>query len=174
MVDPPELGLEVLVIQHLFDLIIRFAKRTPYWHLEGYMERYWLLRGYDERKGAKPPVLNSLSARVHHILRSDDDRHFHDHPWNYTTIILRGGYFEVTPRVINGEIVGEDRKWYGPGSILRRKATHWHRLELPPGRTAWTLFIMGKKRNSWGFLTTPQFKTYYRNYANKYPTPETV
>jgi hypothetical protein len=153
------------VIQTLVNWLIAYAKKQPYWHLDGYMERYWVLRGYDERPGAKPPVLPNLSARIHVILRSDDDRHFHDHPWNYTTVILRGGYYEVTPRYENGEIVGEKSKWYGPGSVLRRTAGHWHRLVVPYGKTATTLFIMGRKRNSWGFLTTPKFKTYYRNYG---------
>lgn len=155
------------MIQMLVNWLIAYARTKPYWHLKGYMERYWLVRGYDERYPDREQPL-PFSARIHHILRSDDDRHFHDHPWNYVTIILRGGYYEVTPRVVNGEIVGEKSEWYGPGTILRRRAEHWHRLVLPYGKTATTLFIMGRKRQSWGFLTTPKFKTYYRNYLKHF------
>lgn len=115
--------------------IIERAKKTPYFHLEGYMERYWLVQ---------PRRWLPFSVRVHHILRSDDDRHLHDHPWSYATIILRGGYTEVTSR-------DKDGKWYGVGNILFRGWRHFHRLIVPPGATAWTLFIMGPYRHRWGF-----------------------
>lgn len=36
-------------------------------------------------------------AMLHHFLRGDTDEEFHDHPWNFIAIILRGGYFEFTP-----------------------------------------------------------------------------
>jgi hypothetical protein len=102
---------------------------------------------------------------VHHILRSDDDRAFHDHPWPYVTIILRGGYTEVTPEFDESGIYrGEARKWCGPGSVLFRKAKSWHRLELPVGKTAWTLFVTGKKQQRWGFMSNPAFKQDYREY----------
>jgi hypothetical protein len=36
------------------------------------------------------------TVRLHHILRSDDDRHLHDHPFNFVSLLLTGGYTEVT------------------------------------------------------------------------------
>lgn len=114
------------------DALVRHAARRPYLHLDGYMERFWVFR---------TPV---LSARVHRILRSDHDRDLHDHPWHYATVILRGGYYEVTQR---------GRRWYGPGSVLVRRATHLHRLVVPSGGTATTLFLHARKRRTWGFRT---------------------
>lgn len=135
----------------LTDWIIRRAMRTPYVHLDGYMERFWFVR-IGRRGGGQSGAYPLLGARVHHILRSDDGRVFHDHPWWYLTIILRGGYWEVRPVFVDGVASYCARTWRGPGSVLLRRAASWHRLELPPGETAWTLFCTGPKVQHWGFL----------------------
>lgn len=127
-----------MIATWLIDKLITYAKKNPYFHLEGYMERYWLV---------KPSRWCPISIRLHHILRSDDDRHLHDHPWSYATIILRGGYTEVR----EGTKPQGRRKWYGPGSILFRGWKGFHRLEVPEGQTAWTCFIMGPYKHKWGF-----------------------
>ncbi len=161
------------------NFLISRAKRTPYFHLKGYMERFWLVpfvsAGSETAIGCGPvsalqrPIAwlmqkADIAARVHHILRSDDARAFHDHPWAYLTIILKGGYWEVRPEFSEtGQICAESRTWHGPGSILRRPANSWHRLELPAGQTAWTLFITSKKTNGWGFLVGGR-KVPYREY----------
>jgi hypothetical protein len=153
------------------DWVIRRAQRTPYFHLEGYMERWWLLRlgrwgmhdnETPQAQGPRP----ILAARVHHILRSDSGREFHDHPWPFVTIILRGGYTEVRPIIEEYpwvQLVGEARRYYPPGSILFRRASDWHRLELEPGTTAWTLFITGPQLQRWGFLVDG-VKVYWRTF----------
>ena len=147
----------------LADRLIQRAMRTPYTHLTGYMERYWLFR-LGRRGGGQSGPYPLIGARVHHILRSDHGRDFHDHPWPYLTIILRGGYYEVRPLFDElGLLVGETRTWYGPGNVLLRRAGSWHRLELPAGKTAWTLFCTGPKTQPWGFLT-PKGKVYWREY----------
>lgn len=33
---------------------------------------------------------------IHHILISDQDKDMHDHPWNFTSVILEGAYREVS------------------------------------------------------------------------------
>ncbi len=168
----------------MIDWLIQRAKRTPYFHLPAYMNRYWLVP-YNvviERKveltlpeaGAKlnggiritvmtddgtgpvtwrRPIARLLqklgvAVRVHEILRSDEGRDPHDHPWSFVTVILKGGYFE-TRYDDNGKEVSH--KWHGPGSILFRRAHDWHRLTLPNGMVATTLFITGPKLQGWGF-----------------------
>lgn len=149
------------ILTRLADRLIARAKRTPYWHLEGYMRRWWLFP-----YGSLP---FGIAVRVHEILRSDQDRHPHDHPWPFITVILRGGYWEVRPDVIevlDGVWVrqGPDRRrWHGPGSVLIRRAKDWHRLELPPDTVATTLFISGPWSQPWGFLVDGE-KVYHRNY----------
>jgi hypothetical protein len=141
-------------------LLVRSAAR-PYKHLyhadgRPYMLRYWLL------KLGKGAVIDGvqmprwLGARLHLIESSDDDRAYHDHPWWFITIILNGGYWEHRPErePLFGDVL-EDfdvRTWHGPGSILIRRASDWHRLELPEGGSACTVFIHGTRRNGWGFL----------------------
>lgn len=114
------------------DEIIEAAKRTPYSSIGDYMERYTLFR------------TNDVWVRVHHILRSDQDRDLHDHPWDYVTLLLRGGYTEVTP---------DGQRFYGAGSVLARRAEALHRLIVPEGETCWTLFMTGPKIREWGFQT---------------------
>ena len=50
------------------------------------------------------------------------------------------------------EMVGQRRIWRGPGHFRVCSATSYHRIELDPGVTAWTLFMPGPHRREWGFL----------------------
>jgi hypothetical protein len=81
-----------------------------------------------------------FSIKYHQILVSDDFCQ-HDHPWSFLTIILKGGYYEWTPKKQNdsGEYVDsqfsitgeyENCHWHKPGSIMYRPANWEHRLEL--------------------------------------------
>ncbi len=151
--------------------LISTAVKTPYFHLKHsdgrhYMDRFWVVPYDDANQGEgtgpvsffKRPfawLLQKLdvAARVHHIISSDDDRAHHDHPWPYVTVVLGGGYWEKKPVYDSeGVYLGDSRIWYGPGSIMFRSAESWHRLEVPEGQTAWTLFITGKYVQKWGFL----------------------
>lgn len=148
------------------DWLIARSLKTPFIHLPGYMNRYWLLPygWFGAKKGAM-----DFAARIHQILRSDDARAFHDHPWNYVTIILRNGYWEVRPVFDkSGLFVGETRKWYGPGSVLWRPAKSWHRLEIPSGSDAWTLFITGSWVQKWGFMVEPRYKVKHEDYEKSF------
>jgi hypothetical protein len=95
---------------------------------------------------------------VHHILRSDEDRELHDHPWPFVSVILRGGYleerpiFDEPPQWVTPEPTAST--WHGPGSVLIRRASSRHRLVLPRWKTAWTLFFMGPRLQVWGFYTS--------------------
>lgn len=85
-----------------------------------------------------------FSLYLHHFLRSDHDRHFHDHPWNFLTFILSRGYWENVPA---------GRFWRRRFSLLWRPATWQHWVEVEPGRTVWTLFFCTAKSREWGFIT---------------------
>lgn len=158
------------------DYLIRRAAKTPYFDLPGYMRRTWLVpyrtpqvrmktASLMTRDGTGPVcwwtrpiawVLQRLgiAVRVHEILRSDRGRWPHNHPWSFVAVILKGGYREHRFDS-NGEWISS--RWYRPGSILYRPAGSWHLLEVPPGKTATTLFITGPKRQSWGFHVAGRF-----------------
>lgn len=86
---------------------------------------------------------------VHKFLRDDDDRALHDHPWWFVSLILNGGYTEIT----NDDADLEVRT---AGSIGFRSATHRHRVVLAKdvtgrGKPCWTLILTGRKKRTWGF-----------------------
>jgi hypothetical protein len=84
---------------------------------------------------------------LHRVLRSDDDRALHDHPWLNASIILRGAYIEHT--ISAGGI--EVRSIREAGAAVARRARAAHRLEVVDGRACETLFITGPRVREWGF-----------------------
>lgn len=96
-----------------------------------YLRRWWIV-----------PRNASLNLYLHEILRSDDDRALHDHPWPNTSYLLAGRYVEHTPQ---GSFLRE------AGWIGERGAEAAHRLEILPGERAVSLFMTGPKVREWGF-----------------------
>lgn len=101
-----------------------------------YIHRWWVI-----------PRNRFFNVYLHRIMRDDDDRALHDHPWWNVSIILKGAYREIRQ--------GGYRKIHRRGSIVFRRATCAHRLELPVengGITyCWSLFITGRRVREWGF-----------------------
>jgi hypothetical protein len=111
---------------------------------EPYLERYYVF--LKDRKRFP------FNVFIHKFLKSDPDD-LHDHPWSYATLILKGGYYEWVPlRASNGDIIGQKKVWRGPGHFRMCSANSYHRIELKPGVTAWTLFMPGPQKRDWGFL----------------------
>lgn len=115
------------------------------------------LQGYMERWVFRTPWFN---IRIHHILKSDEGRDLHDHPFDFTSLILSGGYTEVTPSRHAGMTFTKN---YKAGNVLTRKAEALHRLILREGSTTWTLVFAGPRRRKWGFMTTKGW-VYYQDY----------
>lgn len=86
-------------------------------------------------------ILFGFSIRLHHWLRSDDRRFFHDHSCDLISIVLKGRYKNVTP---NGEFEVKTP------SIWKAKAEQRHYLDIPKGG-AWTLLLCGRPKQKWGF-----------------------
>lgn len=163
-----------------------------------YLRRWFIYPRYPEFKKMEPRVY------LHKFHRGDNTRDLHDHPWRFTSIILKCGYWEhsfnpewqrwksLENRSSHGgrlrgwkraEPPKTIRKWYGPGSILRRGAKWAHAVELAEdthyiqrdsgeirhqwkaGRTAWSLIRTGIKERSWGFHTIKGFCN-HRHYKN--------
>jgi hypothetical protein len=101
---------------------------------------------------------------LHRWLRSDPDE-LHDHPWDFCSVILAIGYWEITPK---------GRQWRAPGSIAFRKASERHRVELETDRTFLaqhadavpvSIIFTGPERRQWGFHTPGGF-VLGRDYRN--------
>ena len=89
---------------------------------------------------------------IHKFHKSDPDD-VHDHPWPYATLILAGGYYEYVPEFNSkGEMIAETKHWRKPGHFRTCSANSYHRIELDPTVTAWTMFMPGPQKREWGFL----------------------
>lgn len=167
-------------------VLVWLTRNRPYYHIKNsageiYMERYWLF---------KPGTLPfGYTVRLHKILKSDDDRALHDHPWAFTSIILSNGYIEVLGQWKSWDemkygmlsldsrlTVTQDSegrwiayRWVGQGEINSADATTWHRLILLNSKPTWSLFISGKREHGWGFLLDGR-KIGWKQYS----TPEEV
>jgi hypothetical protein len=158
--------------------LIRRAQRTPYFDLvhEGqlYMERWWLRKppGHGEHSSTYDKTKSGIGIRIHHTVRSDRGRDLHCHPWWNISIVLAGGYWEIMPISQSQPAILDAhcyrRIWRGPGSIVFRRAQHRHRLEIPQGDCAWSLFIMGPWIRDWGFWTRDGW-VYWRKYIGVAP-----
>lgn len=173
------------------DWLIARAKLTPYQRImsadnrEMYRGRWWLFNPYS-RETHKPALWwCPWSFRIHHIMRPDEDRDLHDHPWNARTIILRGWYTE--PREASDEckerVLAEMapepnsdlEKWLtsnatefikrSQGDTAGLNHGEYHRIDqVSPGGVI-TLFITSKWRGDWGFLVNGM-KVNWRNYTD--------
>jgi hypothetical protein len=94
-----------------------------------------------------------FTVRLHHWLHSDDTRHFHDHPWWFITMVLKGSYVDLSP---------EKNELMIPGRIRFRPANHRHSVKVGSGG-AWTILLTGPKVRRWGFWVGKKWKK-----SNKY------
>lgn len=147
----------------LYPRLRRLAeRRAPDFVIGGaadpYMRRWWVI--------PRNPLFN---VYLHNVLRSDDDRALHDHPWVNLSLILAGGYAEVTPPgglspLQAAQLELADRRVLLPGALRWRGPRSAHRLELIPNicwpgtdhdvratPAVWTLFITGPRLRAWGF-----------------------
>lgn len=96
-----------------------------------YMERYFVHRSFE------------WSVQFHHLLTDDPDPDPHDHPWDFVSFLLTGGYRDYSPAGVVE---------YRAPCVVSRVAETPHRLELLDG-PMWTLVACGPVRRSWGYHT---------------------
>lgn len=96
----------------------------------------------------------AFAVYLHFIYKPDDDADPHDHPMNFWSLILRGGYveevYETSRQTRTKRLVGT-RRWRR-GSIHRMGTGLAHRISRLDQRTV-TLVLAGPKRQEWGFWT---------------------
>lgn len=134
--------------------IRRFFHRPPDFVIGGrehpYLRRWWVI-----------PRGGRFNIYLHQVLRDDDDRALHDHPWWNVSILLRGGYVEVMPNAT---------KHRRAGHVVFRRAEAAHRLVLhrdASGRSipCWSLFLTGPVVRQWGFLC-PKGWRHWRDFVD--------
>lgn len=117
------------------------------------------------------------SIKLHQILRPDDDRCVHDHPWVMIRVILWGGYVEQIGELQHGDLIAFRTRSRIVGHMLRtepplfgiRHLKPWrpwapwrvyycdlkfrHRITHLPRGQSWTLALCGPSVQPWGFFT---------------------
>jgi hypothetical protein len=86
-------------------------------------------------------ILFGYSIRLHHWIGSDVGPHFHDHPFDFISILFKGSYTNVTPD--GSRHIKAPSIWYARGDKQ-------HRLEIPEGG-AWTILLCSRPYRKWGF-----------------------
>jgi hypothetical protein len=160
-------NIDDLKMNWLARQIVNGPTVQPYFHLDGYMDRWWVT------PDPKLDSEQSISARLHRILRADADDVMHDHPFDTVTLILAGGYVELVPEDPAQDpehdalhFVSHLRR---PGDVIYRKATDRHRIiaVAPAPFESWSLFCCGPWKQDWGFYA-PTGKVYWREYLNQW------
>lgn len=106
-----------------------------------YLRRFYVYRGKDTH------------YFIHYIRRSDNDRDPHDHPWDFSSYMIAGGYTEQIAFRSGGSPTKSYTRALKPGQKIFNQAEHTHKVSLPLGQTAWTFVAAGNARRVWGFLT---------------------
>lgn len=108
-----------------------------YSNIKNFLNRYTIIK------------IGTLHIRIHKIMDKDRTNFYHNHPFNYVSIILKGGYNDKTIDTKTGEIKYHR---YNIFSIIKRKYSIYHRIEEVKGDTV-TLFIAYGKYN-WNVLNS--------------------
>lgn len=101
-----------------------------------------------------------FSIRLHHFVRSDDKRFYHDHPWWFITFVLKGFYIDVSDK-------GDDLlKTF---SIRYRKRNHKHFVVVP--EEVWTILLTGPVKQKFKFFDKDTLQevsrdTYFKHFGH--------
>lgn len=102
-----------------------------------------------------------FSIRIHHWISSDDPRHFHDHPWHYVSLVIKGSYIDVSEK---GEMYRP--RW----SIQHYPPLHRHSVKIQP-TGCWTIVFTGPEVRQWGFWVNGKFLKRNRYFFDYRPHP---
>ena len=97
-------------------------------------------------------IFFGYSIRLHHFIRSDDKRYFHDHAWWFYTFVLKGSYTDVSK---DCKDVLKRFQW------RYRPAEHAHYVDVPEGG-AWTILFTGQPFRKWGFWVDGTLKYFHK------------
>lgn len=96
-------------------------------------------------------IIFGYSIRLHHWIKSDDNRFFHDHSSDLISMIIKGYYYNVTPLdPIHPDVKHAKKTFCKAWKPWKAQATAKHYLEIPKAG-AWTILLEGRAYHKWGF-----------------------
>jgi hypothetical protein len=127
--------------------------RSPRW---AFMQHLTIPDAHGEAYLHRLRIVNTpwFGINLHDIHLPDTDKDPHDHPWNFVSVVLRGGYGETlytydTVRSVRSKV-------WRRGSIHRMRTRSFHHIhKVEPGTR--TLVFTGKRSKAWGFQTRTGF-----------------
>lgn len=124
-----------------------------------YLLRCWLTTPTRSIKDGYAGWESGNSLLLHRFFAPDDDNALHDHPWDFRTRILQGGYIEYAPpfiwdpRSVLGPPYGGYMARVDVGTTIDHEATDLHAVgKLLRGDPTWTLVETGPRVRDWGFF----------------------
>jgi hypothetical protein len=101
-----------------------------------------------------------FSIYIHGIYEADQDKHLHNHPWDYKSIVLKGSYIEET---LTGNNVMR------PLKMVTRDGKDYHKIKELKSKSVYTLFIVSPVKRIWGYLVDGSWMNHeeYREKKNK-------
>jgi len=83
-----------------------------------------------------------FSIYIHGIYAPDQDKHLHNHPWDYKSLVLKGSYIEETNNGVN---------LLKFGSVTSRSGEDYHKIKTLLTNSVYTLFIVSPAKRTWGY-----------------------
>jgi hypothetical protein len=83
-----------------------------------------------------------FSIYIHGIYAPDQDKHLHNHPWDYKSLVLKGSYIEET--TVGTNILS-------PGTFTSRSGESYHKIKKLLTKSVYTLFIVTPVKRVWGY-----------------------
>jgi hypothetical protein len=119
----------------------------PYWKFGNIIQFRWKEKlGLLESPYLYRWTFFGYSIRLHHWIKSDDRRYYHDHACDLISIIIKGWYYNVTPDQNNKRVFTLAKAWH-PRYM---NALQRHYLDIPESG-AWTILLCGRPYHKWGF-----------------------
>jgi hypothetical protein len=104
---------------------------------------------------------------VIHKISAPDHGMIHDHPFSFTSHILKGGYYERVYHV-NGYTWWSEIVYRSEGTSHRVEATCIHEILSLPHGECWTLIIPSAKERESGFWQFREDGIYFREWHEEH------
>ena len=129
-----------------------------------YLRRYWL---------SEPVIVDGEmksydSILLHEFIHPDTDRALHDHPNEFTSVILQGGYDEALMPTNWASDFGPEPIYITrrhAGDVIERSATDFHSITALEQGTV-TLVATGPKVKEWFFWPADERPIHNKLYAH--------
>ena len=88
------------------------------------------------------------SIWLHAIYKADQDKHLHNHPWDFKSLVLKGSYLEQTEKGIIKQ---------HPGKFNSRNGESYHKILELLSPVVYTLFFVSPIKREWGYNVDGKF-----------------